>query len=119
MELKGPYEPGKWTYSIEVTTRDVFKTVFVVVHQNVKDGILVQSFLDTLASTQGINASKTYAVTTFANAGDGLSEGHEVRCDLWRPNINDPDDMLLHDEGLTSNYQQFTTSAARCGNFGE
>ena len=42
MELKGPYEPGKWNFSIHVGQEELHQTCVLVVHLNLKHEAIVQ-----------------------------------------------------------------------------
>ena len=68
MELRGPYEPGKWNYSIIVGPKELHQNCVLVVHLNLKHEAIVQGFLDEKSSLGSIKGNQTQAVKVFGYA---------------------------------------------------
>ena len=110
LELKGPYEPGTWSYNISVEREFVGQSAVIVVHLNVKNEVLVQGFLDENASLASVNGSQTKAVKAFAylqkSSKITLENTFGVLCKTWihQNQHEDPLNFRLSDNGLTSKY---------------
>ena len=100
MELKGPYEPGKWNFSIIVGREELHKSCVLVVHLNLKHEAIVQGFLDDMASLGSIKGNQTKAVKVFGYQKNGNEA--DIRCDIWFPN-SEKKEIKLYDNGLLSN----------------
>ena len=68
MELRGPYEPGRWNYSIIVGPKELHQNCVLVVHLNLKHEAIVQGFLDEKSSLGSIKGNQTQAVKVFGYA---------------------------------------------------
>lgn len=89
-----------WNYSIATTRmNDIGKTAFIVGHLNVKNEVVVQGFLDELASVGSVKGNETKAVKAYGFVNYHQLEGHDVRCHVWFPDSEEHDVVLL-DNGL-------------------
>ena len=107
MQLKGPYEPGTWTYNISVAKSFVGKTAMIVVNLNVKNEVLAQGLLEEKATLGSLDGNQTKAVKAFAyvqKSGETALETstYGVLCKTWIQ--DEPLNFTLKDNGLTSKY---------------
>ena len=102
MELRGPYEPGRWNYSIIVGPKELHQNCVLVVHLNLKHEAIVQGFLDEKSSLGSIKGNQTQAVKVFGYLKNGNeADTNDIRCDVWFPN-SEKKEIKLYDNGLLS-----------------
>ena len=113
LELKGPYEQGTWRYNISLgnppDSDHIDKSAVIVVHLNVNREFVVQGFLEDQANS-GIKGNQTKVVKAYAfrrNADGGMaanngSQNCQMKCTTWYPGMDETQDTILKDDGLTS-----------------